>query len=213
MRAPPWLPVCGWSRTHRHKGGVMDFSEVRDRLLSIARQRLRNMPGAFPRFQYDLEHTINGASLIGSAQLSLPMACEMGERMGSRDASKWIQDYLTSVVDRWAQTEALTPVEPLPGARAQSPDLGGAACSASVLKRAAFIAKLADEWKTVKADLNDASANGLSKAAKVPGQHGMWFVEKAREWARQRGKLLDTDLASPANSVFALPVKKHRIKR
>ncbi len=57
------------------------------------------------------------------------------------------------------------------------------------LKRAAFIKAHAHEWPTIAADLSDASDNGLSKAARVPDQHGMWFVERAKTWARERGKL------------------------
>jgi hypothetical protein len=57
-----------------------------------------------------------------------------------------------------------------------------------VLKKAALINKLVPQWDTIERDFQDASENGLSKAAKAPG-HGNWFETDALNWARQRGKL------------------------
>jgi len=77
-------------------------------------------------------------------------------------------------------------------------------------KRDALIKDHTHEWPSIKGDLSDASDNGLSRAAKVPGQHGMWFVERARVWARERGKLSEPKaLATLSNSMFDLPGKRY----
>lgn len=76
------------------------------------------------------------------------------------------------------------------------------------LKRVALIQKHAKEWKTIEADLQHASENGLSKAAKAP-PHGYWFEERALAWARQRGGIAAQSQSAPTNSVFDLPGTKH----
>jgi hypothetical protein len=187
----------------------MDTDEVRRRLLSTASDRLCKMPGAFARFQYEIDNTISGASLVASAQLSIPLVHQMGERVGSPESLKWIQEHLTCVIDRWAETQPhLAGVEPLLNIIQRDT----ATVTASVLKRDTLISTHVHEWPTIERDLKDANTNGLGKAAKVPDQHGMWFVEKARIWAIQRGKLHTVDTAAVrVNSVFALSGKSHRI--
>ncbi len=79
------------------------------------------------------------------------------------------------------------------------------------LKRAALIDKYERRWQTIKRDLQDASENELSKAAKAPG-HGNWFEEDALNWARQRGKLNEATgqhAPSPATPFSGLT---HRIE-
>ena len=77
-------------------------------------------------------------------------------------------------------------------------------------KRDALINDHIYEWQSIKGDLNDASANGLSKSAKVPGQHGMWFVERARTWATERGKLAKPKTSeTPRNLMIDLPGKMY----
>ena len=72
-------------------------------------------------------------------------------------------------------------------------------------KRAALIKAHLHEWRDIESDLNDASDNGLSSAAKVPKHHGMWYVERAREWANERGKLTESKApATRRNSAFAV---------
>ncbi|MDZ4145389.1 MAG: hypothetical protein U1D29_12810 [Burkholderiales bacterium] len=64
---------------------------------------------------------------------------------------------------------------------------------ANVMKRDAMIAAMKRDWPTIEADLREASrsANRDLKAANV--RRGMWDVEAAKDWARQRGKLVTSN--------------------
>ncbi|HMN20194.1 MAG TPA: hypothetical protein PKA16_02255 [Ottowia sp.] len=86
-----------------------------------------------------------------------------------------------------------------------------AEASAGTAKRAALVARLEHEWPTIEADLNEASRNGLGKAARA-GTRGFWRVEKAREWAQQRGKLRQQASVRPLNSPWPGAVRKHRME-
>lgn len=83
--------------------------------------------------------------------------------------------------------------------------------SADIAKRAALVARLEHEWPTIEADLNEASRNGLREAAHA-GKLGFWRVDKAREWAQQRGKLRQQADVRPLNSPWHGAVHKHRLK-
>jgi len=61
-----------------------------------------------------------------------------------------------------------------------------------ILKKAALIKKYLHQWPTINRDLQDASENGLSAAAKAP-THGDWFEFKALGWAEKKGKLLSSE--------------------
>ena len=56
------------------------------------------------------------------------------------------------------------------------------------MKKAALIAALEHEWRSIKADLSEAARNGL-KAAAHAGIHGHWNKARAREWALSKGKI------------------------
>jgi hypothetical protein len=89
-----------------------------------------------------------------------------------------------------AQNVASASDRPAPRTKAQA-DRGW------VMKRAALIKKHEGYWKSINRDFQDASENGLSKAAKATG-HGDWFETDALNWARQRNKLIEkTDLQVP----------------
>lgn len=76
-------------------------------------------------------------------------------------------------------------------------------------KRGALIKDHIHEWPLIESHLNEASENGLTKAAKVP-QHGMWFVERARVWAKERGYLHNSIQPAPqANLMHQLPGKRY----
>ncbi len=77
-----------------------------------------------------------------------------------------------------------------------------------IMKKAALIDKHAKSWPTVKRDFQDASENGLSKAAKAP-LHGGWYENAALNWAEQRGKRTSEKQQGPANSIFNIAGKKH----
>lgn len=55
------------------------------------------------------------------------------------------------------------------------------------MKRSALIAELEHEWPSIEADLSDARRNGLYEAH-AP-RHGEWYPDKARAWAKSKGKL------------------------
>lgn len=91
----------------------MDSHEARDRLLVVARDRLRNMPGAYRRFQFTIENTVQGVALTAAAQ-AMPYVYEVGEQMGNAGATERITEHLTRIVDRWAQSQPVPAgVEPL----------------------------------------------------------------------------------------------------
>lgn len=80
-----------------------------------------------------------------------------------------------------------------------------------VMKKAALIEKHVQQWSTINRDFQDASENGLSKAAKATG-HGDWFEAAALDWARQRGKLdepLQQGITTPATPWTGLTRKQH----
>lgn len=80
-----------------------------------------------------------------------------------------------------------------------------------VMKKAALIGKHANQWPTINRDFQDASENGLSKAAKAPG-HGGWFEADALNWARQRGKLTEATEQTTGSHATPFTGLTHRIK-
>ena len=114
-----------------------------------------------------------------------------------------------------AQTEA--PIVAVQAAPMGVDSDGIAKISAAVnrgweMKKAALIKKHEHQWLTIRRDFQDASENGLSRAAKAPG-HGDWFEAAALDWARQRGKLTEETgqpTPSPATPFSGLT---HRILR
>ena len=106
---------------------------------------------------------------------------------------------------------AQSPATPAPVVAVEPASNGPAKPTATVdrgwvMKRAALIKKHERQWLTISRDLQDASDNDLSKAAKASG-HGDWFEADALNWARQRGKLseaLDRPTPSPATPFTGL---------
>lgn len=78
-----------------------------------------------------------------------------------------------------------------------------------VLKKNALIAELERDWCTIDADLNEASRNGLSKAAHTAKG---WDVEHAKEWADSRGKLRKTETGRAPPTNWIGPSSVHRVK-
>lgn len=62
------------------------------------------------------------------------------------------------------------------------------------IKRSALKEKYERTWPTIDRDLRDASANGLSAAAKA-GDRGMWFEISALTWGQKNGKYTPPDSA------------------
>ena len=210
----------------------MTHNEIRDRLLLIARDRLRNRPGAYGQCQHAIENTERGVAMISAAHL-MPHVWQVGEQMGNQKATELVREHLTRIVDEWAQSQPLPPaVEPLPGAEpppigparadtrdtaTPAPVVADSASNAHVVpfKKAALIAAHVHEWPTIERDISDAKANGLATAAKS-GARG-WREADALTWARAKGKLISA--AKPADSLTqamhnlgALPRRKHTIQ-
>lgn len=78
--------------------------------------------------------------------------------------------------------------------------------SGPVLKKLALIAEVVHEWKTVSADLSEASRNGLKDAAH--SRFG-WHVNAAKKWASSKGKLKS---GVHTNSVFSIGGIVHKAK-
>ena len=206
----------------------MNQSEIRDRLLELARVRLKNRFGAFEQFRFTVDSLPAGAAIIGRAAL-MPAAWTVGLSLGLDEAAKQIDAHLLRIIDDWAQREAparqipaLEGVQPLP-AEPQAETIKAApvvtesASNAPVVpfKKAALIAAHVHEWPSIERDIADANTNGLAAAAKA-GARG-WKEEAALVWARANGKLISA--AKPANSLAqamhnlgTLPHRKHTIQ-
>lgn len=62
------------------------------------------------------------------------------------------------------------------------------------MKRCALVEEFNSTWKTIERDLRDSSRNGLNLAKHT--DHGYWYVEKALNWAIERGKLGKAEAAN-----------------
>lgn len=206
----------------------MNQSEIRDRLLELARVRLKNRFGAFEQFRFTVDGLVEGSAILARASL-LPAPWIAGFRLGLGEAAKQIDAHLLRIIDDWAQREAparqipaLEGVQPLP-AEPQAETIKAApvvtesASNAPVVpfKKAALIAAHVHEWPSIERDIADANTNGLAAAAKA-GARG-WKEEAALVWARANGKLISA--AKPANSLAqamhnlgTLPSRKHTMQ-
>lgn len=72
-------------------------------------------------------------------------------------------------------------------------------------KKAALIKEMRHEWKSIEADLQEASRNGLKDAAHT-GKYGVWDKEKARQWAELNGKI-------EQHSIWNVGTTVHKTKR
>lgn len=77
-----------------------------------------------------------------------------------------------------------------------------------VLKRSALVKKYVATWPDIDSDLNHASENGLSAAAKAT-KHGDWFESAVLAWGDQKGKRATQQTPVATNSVFNLSGKKY----
>lgn len=75
------------------------------------------------------------------------------------------------------------------------------------VKRAALIADNVRRWPTIERDLKDASANGLSAAARDYAANGWWWEGSALEWARARAKVQDV-----SHGLAVLSSRVHRLR-
>ncbi len=83
----------------------MTQSEIRDRLLELARVRLKNRFGAFEQFRFTLDGLVEGSAILARASL-LPAPWIAGFRLGLVEAARQIDAHLLRIIDEWAQREA-----------------------------------------------------------------------------------------------------------
>ena len=99
--------------------------------------------------------------------------------------------------------------QPTPMPVEQPLNATGADAQRVVMKRKALIAAFEHEWPTIRADLSEATRNGL-KAAAATGVHSEWSVEPARAWAQRKGKLKQAAPAHPLASAWGGAVTRNR---
>lgn len=203
----------------------MTQSEIRDRLLELARVRLKARFGAFEQFRFTLDGLVEGAAMLARASL-MPAPWIAGFRLGLGEAATQIDAHFLRIIDDWAQREAparqipaLEGVQPLaaePQAEAHSaaPIVAESASNAPKFKKAALIAAHVHEWPTIARDIADAQANGL--AAAKAGERG-WVEAAAMDWARANGKLIAAvktadSLAQAMHNMGNLPSRKHTMQ-
>lgn len=80
------------------------------------------------------------------------------------------------------------------------------------VNKAALIAQHKHEWPTIERDLQDASTNGLSQAAKARARD--WYEAEAVEWARSKNKLTQAGNKNDSltSAMHTLPGRKHIMK-
>ena len=88
----------------------MDSEEYREQLLLVAKQRLRQIPGAYQQFRWAVNNTVRFAAI----DLVGPPMFFLTEVMGHENASARLAEHLQKEVDRWV-SEKFAPVaiEPL----------------------------------------------------------------------------------------------------
>jgi hypothetical protein len=72
------------------------------------------------------------------------------------------------------------------------------------MKRSAIIKKFREEWKSAESDFGELSRNGLAVAS--TGKPGLYYVEKAVAWAKEKGKFIERNI--PPSSILSAPVSK-----
>lgn len=92
---------------------------------------------------------------------------------------------------------------------ALAPDAQAEAGPPRILKKSAMVATYLDKWPTIDADINEAARNGLAVAK--TDKKGMWYVDKAIEWARSKGKWLEPVQAHPITAAWSGAVTKNKI--
>ena len=80
----------------------------------------------------------------------------------------------------------------------------------NAMKKAALIAALEYEWRSIEADISDATRNGL-KAAAHTGKHGEWDKDKARAWAVSKGKIKQSTPVRTLAGAWPKPTTRHLI--
>jgi hypothetical protein len=86
----------------------MQDTEIRQWLLTIARDLLQHRQDVYRAFEHQVEHAVAGVALIASIHHSIPHEHWVGERMGSFDSLDYIGRYLMGVLERWLRDNSHT---------------------------------------------------------------------------------------------------------
>jgi hypothetical protein len=128
-------------------------------------------PTAFTRRYQDLTQRAEGAkAMTAAAKLDKQVVIDWGRTV--------LGDQMP------AELSALLHAVAQPTSATERADDGQAVTIVTVAK----LKQLDKQWPTVKTDLERASRNGLSEAAKLPGKN-KWWKERALDWADRQGKL------------------------
>lgn len=105
----------------------MNDSEILDRMMLLARDRLKSAPGSLTAFQNDLRLSVSGQAVKAMAQL-LPEVTKLAAGLGNAAAVAEIDKHLLRIIDQWAErgtvpapnAEPLRIAKPINGAFAAS---------------------------------------------------------------------------------------------
>lgn len=95
----------------------MTHDEIKQRLLILAKDRLRSNPGAFRRFNLAINLTINDQNALLSRAYNLPREyVELSYFPGMEAKAGWegIDRYLLEIIDEWAESCPAPCAEPQP---------------------------------------------------------------------------------------------------
>lgn len=143
----------------------------------------------FLRTYEDLRHLAERATVMKAPRLRPVDVLLWAHRTGAIEPPAALVREVTALLQRATPTEARPPSPKQDNAPAKLDVAQPAAAEAPLpMKRAALITKHERTWPSIESDLKHADENGLAAAAKADGR-GLWFEERALQWARQRGKL------------------------
>ena len=80
----------------------MNDSEILDRMMLLARDRLKSAPGSLTAFQNELRDSMKGQAVKAMACL-LPEVTKLAAGMGNAAAAAEIDKHLLRIVDQWAK--------------------------------------------------------------------------------------------------------------
>jgi hypothetical protein len=143
--------------------------------------------------------------------LRTPMA-DFDRQVFTRDVlARWVQEVGASSLYPFTsvQAQAAATPKPMQHHKAQEKEqFTSVEDKRRTLKKAALIIEHRNEWPTIEEDLREAARNGLS-TVRVDGSVGWYYVEDARRWAEERGKLQKSSAKLSGNSIFSAAGRVH----
>lgn len=169
----------------------MTQSEIRDRLLELARVRLKSRFGAFEQFRFTLDGLVEGSAILARASL-MPAPWTTAFRLGLGEAATQIDAHFLRIIDDWAQREA--PARQIPALEGVQP--------------------LAAE---PQAEAHSAAPIVAESASNAPGNGKVWSPEKLAELKAYRAAHTMPETAkkfgiSEQRIRQLLPSKKPKVK-